>query len=69
MFWNLLRDNTVNICYIETFVVLLKKIKYWWCFILISSYEAVKHQKLPVNVTKGLSFDVPKHTTASISDS
>ena len=46
IFWNLLRANTVNICYIEKFEVLLKKMKNWLFLMLIFSYEAVKYQKV-----------------------
>ena len=63
IFWNLLRANTVNICYIESFGVLLKKMKNWWFLILIFSYEAVKYQKVSVCIMKGLSFDFPKNNS------
>ena len=36
---------------------------------LIFSYEAVKYQKVPVHIMKGLSFDFPRNTTAFTSDS
>ena len=37
IFWNLLRANRINICYIENFGVLLKKVKNWCCFLIWSS--------------------------------
>ena len=37
--------------------------------ILIFSYEAAKHQKVPLYIMKGLSFEFPKNATAFTYDS